>query len=131
MTVIESNIIINAPNTSVYNFLTDLNNHQQLMPENILDWISTKDEARFNIQNMAKLVLQVVDRNSNQITIDAVENPPFPLQLIWAIKEVGAQTEVNFTISAEMNMMMKMLAKPQLQKLADYETERLKELVTQ
>jgi len=129
MTVIESIVTLNASAASVYNFLTDLNNHQQLMPENVISWTSTKDEARFNIQNMAKLALQVASRNPNEIIINAVEAPPFPLQLKWEIKEAGTQTQVGFTISAEMNMMMKMLASKQLQKLADYETERLQQLV--
>ncbi len=129
MTVIESNILTDAPAGSVYKFLADLNNHQQLMPENIIGWTSTQDEARFQIQNMAKLVLKITSRNPAEIVINAVENPPFPLEIKWAIKEASAQTEVNFTISADMNMMMKMLAKTPLQKLADYETERLKELV--
>ncbi|RYE29845.1 MAG: SRPBCC family protein [Sphingobacteriaceae bacterium] len=129
MTVIESNILIDAPAASVYNFLADLNNHQQLMPENVIGWTSTKDQARFQIQNIAKLVLQITNRAADEILINAIENPPFPLDLKWTIKEASAQTAVNFTISAEMNMMMKMLAKTPLQKLADYETERLKELV--
>ncbi len=129
MTVIESIVTLNASAASVYNFLTDLNNHQQLMPENVISWTSTKDEARFNIQNMAKLALQVASRNPNEIIINAVEAPPFPLQLKWEIKEAGTQTQVGFTISAEMNMMMKMLASKQLQKLADYETEQLQQLV--
>lgn len=129
MTVIESIVTLNASAASVYNFLTDLNNHQQLMPENVISWTSTKDEARFNIQNMAKLALQVASRNPNEIIINAVEAPPFPLQLKWEIKEAGTQTQVGFTISAEMNMMMKMLASKQLQKLADHETERLQQLV--
>lgn len=129
MTVIESIVTLNASAASAYNFLTDLNNHQQLMPENVISWTSTKDEARFNIQNMAKLALQVASRNPNEIIINAVEAPPFPLQLKWEIKEAGTQTQVGFTISAEMNMMMKMLASKQLQKLADHETERLQQLV--
>lgn len=129
MTVIESNIIINAPVASVYDFLADLNNHQQLMPESVIGWTSTKDEARFQIQNMAKLVLKVTSRNPAEILINAIENPPFPLELKWAIKEASAQTEVTFIISADMNMMMKMLAKTPLQKLADHETARLKELI--
>lgn len=129
MTVIESIVTLNASAASVYNFLTDLNNHQQLMPENVIGWTSTKDEARFNIQNMAKLALQVASRNPNEIIINAVEAPPFPLQLKWEIKEAGTQTQVGFTISAEMNMMMKMLASKQLQKLADHETEQLQQLV--
>lgn len=126
MTVFESNITIDTDVESVYIFLSDLNNHQQLMPENVINWNSTKDEARFNIQNIAKLVLQIRNRIPNiEILIDAIENPPFPLQLKWTINEADNQTIVNFTISAEMNMMMKMLASSQLQKLADHETEQL------
>ncbi len=129
MTIIESKTIINTSPLVVYDFLTDLNNHQQLMPDNIIGWTSTKDEARFQIQNMAKLVLQVTSRNPVEILINAIENPPFPLELKWAIKEAGIQTEVDFTIAADMNMMMTMLAKTPLQKLADHETEQLKQLV--
>ncbi len=129
MTVIESNITVNAPVSLVYQFLADLNNHQQLMPENITGWTSTKDEARFQIQSIAKLVLQVTSRNPGEIIINAVESPPFFLELKWAVKEAGTQTEVLYTISADINMMMKMLAKSPLQKLADFETEKLQELV--
>lgn len=129
MTVIESNITVNAPVSLVYQFLADLNNHQQLMPENITGWTSTKDEARFQIQSIAKLVLQVTSRNPGEIIINAAESPPFLLELKWAVKEAGTQTEVLYTISADMNTMMKMLAKNPLQKLADFETEKLQELV--
>lgn len=130
MTTIESKVIIDAPSAFVYQFLADLNNHQQLMPENVVGWISTRDEARFSIQNMAKLVLEITNRAPNsEILIAAIENPPFPLQLKWELQEAGTQTEATFTIAAELNMMMKMLASGQLQKLADYETQRLKELV--
>ena len=129
MTVIESKVILNAPVASVYQFLADLNNHQQLMPENVVGWTATQDEARFNIQNMAKLVLQVASRNPNEILINAVETPPFPLQLKWQLQEAGTQTHVFYTISADLHMMMKMLASSPLQKLADHETQKLQELV--
>jgi len=59
MTNIESTVTIEKPVNEVFDFLADLNNHQQLMPENIYNWSSTKDEARFTIQNMAKLALKV------------------------------------------------------------------------
>lgn len=129
MTSIESKTIINASAVVIYDFLTDLNNHQQLMPDNVVGWTSTKDKARFQIQNMAKLVLQVTSRNPAEILINAIENPPFPLELKWVIKEAGIKTEVDFTITADMNIMMTMLAKTPLQKLADRETERLQQLM--
>ena len=66
MTIIESKTSVNRPINEVYAFLTDLNNHQQLMPENIYNWSSTEDEAKFTIQNMAKLALKVSSRTKTK-----------------------------------------------------------------
>ena len=131
MTAFESKATINKPVNEVYQFLEDMNNHQQLMPDNILDWTSSTDEARFNIQNMAKLALRIDDRVENaEIKIIPFEKPPFDLELNWHLTDAGTHTEVVFTIEADLNMMMKMLASGPLQKLADHETQKLVELLS-
>ena len=131
MTTFESKVTISKPVNEVYQFLEDMNNHQQLMPDNILDWTSSTDEARFNIQNMAKLALRIDDRIENaEIKIIPFEKPPFDLELNWHLTDAGTHTEVVFTIAADLNMMMKMLASGPLQKLADHETNRLAELLS-
>ena len=130
MTIIQSKTTVNKPVEEVYLFLADLNNHQQLMPENIYNWSSTTDEARFTIQNMAKLALKVSSRSENQeIVIVPSEEAPFPVELKWTLKDAGnGTTEAVHTISAELNMMMKMLASGPLQKLADHQTDKLKNI---
>ncbi len=126
MTVFESKVLLNKPVAEVYAFLEDLNNHEGLMPENIYNWSSTKDEARFTIQNMAKLALKVESRVENaEILIVPAEAAPISLNLKWTLNETGDQTEAKLTISAELNMMMKMLASGPLQKLTDYQTNAL------
>lgn len=129
MTIIQSKTTVNKPVDAVYAFLADLNNHQQLMPDNIYNWSSTSDEARFTIQNMAKLALKVSSRSENQeIVIKPSEEAPFPVELKWSIHDAGnGITEAVHTISAELNMMMKMLASGPLQKLADHQTSQLKQ----
>ncbi len=130
MTTFESKTNINRPVNEVYQFLSDMNNHQQLMPENIVDWTSTADEARFNIQNMGKLALKIDSRVENaEINIIPSEKPPFDLQLNWKLDYAGPHTEVLFTITAELNTMMKMLASGPLQKLADHEVKSLAEVL--
>jgi len=115
----------------VYDFLADMNNHQKLMPDNIQDWVSTYDTARFSIPNMAKLSLAVESRVPNsEIKIIPNEKPPFDLELKWNLAVDGDQTNVVFTISADLNMMLKMLASGPLQKLADHETEALAALLS-
>ncbi len=127
MTIIESKVTINETVGQVYKFLADLNNHQQLMPENIYNWSSTEDEAKFTIQNMAKLALKVSSRTKDkEVTAVPSEEAPFALELKWSLNEGDGKTEVLYTISADLNMMMKMLASGPLQKLADHETSALK-----
>ena len=130
MTTFTSKTAINKTPAEVYAFLADLNNHQQLMPENIYNWSSTTDEARFTIQNMAKLALKVSSRTENkEIVIVPSEDAPFPVELKWTLTDSGnGTTEALITISAELNMMMKMLASGPLQKLADNQTEKLKNI---
>jgi hypothetical protein len=126
MTTFESSTNLAQPINHVYAFLSDLNNHQQLMPENIYNWSSTKDEAQFTIQNMAKLSLKVASRIENQeIAIIPAEEAPFALEMKWTLTESGGQTIAKLTVSAELNMMMKMLASGPLQKLVDHQTEAL------
>lgn len=131
MTIIESSVDINLPIDKVYNFLEDLNNHQQLMPDNIYNWVSTADEASFTIQNMAKLAIKISSRLPNsEIIALPTEKPPFDVALKWTVapNEDGGTTAKHI-ITADLNMMMKMLAAGPLQKLADHQTQRLKEIL--
>lgn len=131
MTVIESTTEVNSPVEKVYAFLADMNNHQQLMPENIYNWSSTKDAASFTIQNMAKLAIEISNRVENQeLTAVPTEKAPFDLELKWTVADNGnGGTTASHIISADLNMMMKMLAVGPLQKLADHQTSRLAELL--
>jgi carbon monoxide dehydrogenase subunit G len=131
MTVIESSVELNLPVEKVYTFLADMNNHQQLMPENIYNWSSTTDEASFTIQNMAKLAIKISDRVENkELTAIPTEKPPFDVELKWTVADNGnGGTVAKHIISADLNMMMKMLAVKPLQNLADHQTQRLTEVL--
>lgn len=93
------------------------------MPENIYNWSSTTDTARFTIQNMAKLSVAVSNRTENkEVVIVPAEQAPFDVEMKWTLSPVGNTTNVSYVISADLNMMMKMLASGPLQKLADHQT---------
>ncbi|MDF2434337.1 MAG: hypothetical protein JWP44_3968 [Mucilaginibacter sp.] len=126
MITFESKVTINKTVKEVYNFLADLNNHRQLMPDNVEDWTSTYDTASFNIRNMTKLSLKVESRiEDSEIIIVPSEKPPFNLELRWNLSFNNNQTEAVLTILADLNMMMKMMASGPLQKLADHQTQTL------
>ena len=129
MTIIQNTVVINKPLSEVYNFLNDLNNHEQLMPENIYNWSSTTDEARFTIKNMAKLALKISQRVENkEVVCVPSEEAPFEIKLAWRVEEISAsETNATFVIEAQLNMMMKMMASGPLQKLVDHQVSKLKE----
>ncbi|HTD99704.1 MAG TPA: SRPBCC family protein [Mucilaginibacter sp.] len=131
MTTFESKASINKPVSEVYQFLADMNNHQQLMPENIKDWSSSTEEAHFSIQNMASLAIKMDSLTENaEIKIVSIENPPFHIELKWLLTDVSGITEAVLIISAELSMMMKMLASGPLQKLANHQTQKLTEILS-
>ena len=130
MSVFESTVTVNKPVNQVYLFLADMNNHKQLMPDNIVDWVSTADVASFNIQNITRLSIKIDERvASSLIRIIPAEKPPFDVELKWQLSGAGNATQVVFTITADLNMMMKMLASGQLKKLVDEQTTNLANLL--
>ena len=131
MTVFESKAVINRPASEVFAFLADINNHEQLMPENVSNWSSTRDEARFSIQNMGKLALKVSNRiEPSTIIVVPADQVPFGVELRWVLADnADSTTTAVLTISADLNMMMKMLASGPLQKLTDHQTRQLQKVL--
>ena len=97
------------------------------MPDNIYNWSSTADEARFTIQNMAKLALKISQRIENkEVVCIPAEDAPFEIVLRWRVEEKGENlTMATFVIEAQLNMMMKMMASGPLKKLVDHQVNAL------
>ena len=131
MSTFESKVTLHKPVSIIFAFLSDMNNHKQLMPENIIDWQSNTDVASFNIPNITKLSLKVQDRVTNSLVrIIQAETTPFDMELRWALRDLNGATEITLSIEAHLNMMMKMMASGPLQKLADEETANLLKLLS-
>jgi len=131
MTVFESKVRINKPVSIVYSFLSDFNNHKQLMPDSITNWSSDTNRANFTVQNMANLSLKISNRieNSSIIIVPAAD-VPFNVDMRWVVVDLGdGTTEAVLTLSAELNMMMKMMASGPLQKLVNQQTTTLAKVV--
>ncbi len=132
MTSIQSaELIIEKSASEIYQFLVNLNNHQQLMPESIYNWTSTEDDCQFTIQNMAKLQLQKGELTPNaSINIIPKGDVPFALDLNWRIAEKGdSSASVQMTINADLNPFIKMMAVGPLTKLVNHQAEQLKSIL--
>ncbi|WP_461451891.1 SRPBCC family protein [Mucilaginibacter sp.] len=132
MKTFQSTVYINKPAEVIYNFLSDMNNHEKLMPaDDISEWKSITDEASFMIRNMIRLSLKIDERFVNEeIKIVPAEKPPFDIELKWTLSPDGNATNVLYVITADLNMMMNIVASGPLQKLADNETANLFNLLS-
>lgn len=131
MAVFESKVNIDKPISEVYHFLSDFNNHERLMPDNITNWSSTINKASFSIKNLGNLSLQISNKIENQtIIILPASETPFNVEMRWVLADLGDNTtEAILTVTAELNMMLKMLASGPLKKLVEYQTEALRKLL--
>ena len=126
MSTFKSNTRIKRPAKEIYDFLADINNHERLAPdEEITDWSSTGDVASFTVRNILKLSLKLERTPDTMVKLVPASKPPFNIEMTWELSVDGEYTDVIFTIEADLNMMMKMVASGPLQKLADDESANL------
>ena len=127
MSTFKSTTRIKRPAKEIYDFLADMNNHERLTTsDDITDWSSTVDEASFTVRNILKLSLKMGERvTDKEIKLIPATKPPFNIELKWELSVDGEYTDVIFTIEADLNMMLKMVASGPLQKLADDESANL------
>ena len=127
MSTFKSTTRIKRPAKEIYDFLADMNNHERLVPEEeITDWSSTSDEASFTVRNMLKLSLKMGERIADKkIMLIPAAKPPCNIEMTWELEADGEYTDVVFTIEADLNMMLKMVASGPLQKLAEDESANL------
>ncbi len=105
---------------NVYSFLTDFNNFEPLMPDQITNWESDKESCSFTIQGMADIKLTFDDKITNSlIKLVPVGKVPFSFALILNLSEAGTDTVVNVNVDAQLNPMMAMMAKRPLENLVN------------
>ncbi|MCK4662508.1 MAG: SRPBCC family protein [Bacteroidales bacterium] len=129
MTTIESKIgEINNNDKVIYNFLSDFNNFKSLIPQDkISNWESTEDTCYFNISGVGEFGMKITEKTpSSLIKISNSHNVPFDFNLWVQLKQVGENdTRIKLTIKANLNPMIKMVAKNPLQKMVDTIVDQL------
>ncbi len=138
MTRIESNFAeINNTPEKVYDFLSNLNNFEKLMPEQVINWKSTEDSCSFTIKGMTDLSMRIYEKTPNsKIVIIPGEKAPFNFSLICQLNIVPAyrmeaivtHTNAQIIFNAELNTVMEMLAKNPFQNFVNMLVAKLKEL---
>ncbi|MFP5471434.1 MAG: hypothetical protein ACLGGV_07535 [Bacteroidia bacterium] len=123
-------VTLKTPIQEIFNFLSDLNNYNQLLPaDNISDFQSTKENCSFKVQNAYNIGLNKQSEQSpNLITLNSSENSPIKFELSIHISEKNSETSTYLNCQADLNPMLKMMVERPLQNLFNYMAKRLKEV---
>lgn len=119
---------IHKPGSEVYDFLSDLNHFEVMMPEQVVQWESTQDTCAFTIKSLAKIELKVRERiPTNRIIVESTGETPLGFQLSAKISEKDGVSEVILVLDTDLSPMLKMMASGPLQNLVNVMNSKLKE----
>ena len=122
-------IRINRPVAETYAFLSDLNNFEKMMPDQVINWQSTIDHCTFTIKNMATIGLKVEKKMPNQqVSLASDGKVPFDFELNCKLKTLSeSSTEVFIELNADLSPMFKMMASNPLRNLVNIMAKKLGE----
>ncbi|TAH41332.1 MAG: SRPBCC family protein [Bacteroidetes bacterium] len=130
MTKIDSEkVTIEKPAKEIFEFLSNFNNFQKLMPEQVTNWESTEEECSFTIAGMASLGMKIQDKIPNSlIRVARHGKAPFDFLLNCNIEDKGKDCEVQLSFDADLNPMLKMMAVKPLGNFLNLLVNKLKSL---
>ena len=135
MTRIESKKVeVNNSQENIFNFLTDFNNFEKLMPEGkISQWTSTSNECSFNINGMASIGMKIIEKSPfSSIKIVSHGKNPFEFILNVDIEAITPdQSVAQLIFEADINPFLKMMVEKPLTNFFNMLADKLKEISNQ
>ena len=129
MTRIDSKAVeVNCAAEEVFNYLTDLNNFQELLPKDrISKWESNEGMCSFRIQGTVTISIVLKDSTPHSvINLVSGESAPFSFTLDISLEELAeGKTKVAQKFAADINPFLKMMVEKPLANLFDYIADRL------
>lgn len=124
-------ITINRSPEELFVFLSDFNNFEKLMPEQVTNWHATKESCSFTIQGMADLAMKMGQRNEfSVVSYISDGNKPFAFDLNTYFNAVDPdKTETQIILNADLNPVLKMMASRPLQNFVNLLVNKLKEII--
>ena len=115
MNIEGNSVVVKKSQKEMFEFLTDLKNFEQLMPESIQKFEVDGDSFIFGLKGMPEIRLVLKDTTEySNITLGAASSK-LDFELVADIDEVDAETcEVKLDFNGKFNMMMAMMVKKPL-----------------
>jgi len=126
---IESQLVVIQRNPEhIFDFLSNFDHFNHLLPEQVLNWKSAGEECSFEVKGLATIGLRIVEKIPfTLINMKGEGRIPFPFSFnIHIKKKTETQSEVQIIALAEMNPFIAMMAEKPLANLVDEIVTRLK-----
>ena len=121
--------VINKSQKEFFEFLSDLNNFEQLMPENTDKFEVDGESFLFSLKGMPEIRLVVKEKQEFDKIILGAASSKLNFSLIVLIDKVSVNTcESQLFFEGDFNPMMAMMVKKPLQKFIDTLTENSSKL---
>lgn len=130
-TKIESDVVqIDNSAENVFNYLSNFNNFQKLMPEQVTNWQSTPDECTFTINGMATIGMKIHEKTPHQkIAIRSNGKVPFEFSLLVLLTEKGSNTSSGqLVFESDLNPMLKMMVVKPLTNFFNILAQKMKDI---
>lgn len=132
MTRIESKKTeVNNSQENIFNFLTDFNNFEKLMPtDKVSEWTSNTNECSFTINGMATIGMRIIEKSPfSSIKIVSHGKNPFEFTLNVNIEAISADKSVaQLIFAADINPFLKMMVEKPLTNFFNMLADKLKEI---
>ena len=126
-TIKSKEVQINSSSIDIYNFLSDLNNLQNLMPEEkVVNWTSDSETCSFTIKGLSGIGMKKdMGIEGEKVHIIAHGKNPFDFTLDIDLKETNGVTFAQLTFDGNMNFMIQTMASGPLTNLFNMMADKL------
>ena len=129
MTRIESQqLAINKSAEEIYNFISNFNNLNQLMPSSVQDLETTKETCSFSLKGMPKIRLKIGDKTPFTHVSMVADGGQIEFSLNCSLEADGSNCKAQLFFEAELNMIMKMMVEKPLTNFLNILVDRLQEI---
>ncbi len=122
-------ITVKKTHSEVFEFLTKVENFEQLMPENTEKFEANDDSFLFSLKGMPEIRLKMKEKNTDNLVVLASTNDKFPFTLTGTIHKRDEDfSEVQLVFEGQFNAMMAMMIKNPIQKFINTLAENIEKI---
>lgn len=129
MNITGNRVVVEKSQKETFEFLTDLKNFEQLMPDSIQKFEVDGESFIFGLKGMPEIRLVLKEKTEySNVTLGAASSK-LDFELVADIQEIDEESsEVQLDFNGKFNMMMQMMVKKPLTSFIETLTDNLEEI---